>query len=426
MLSPHPIGGAPRISAMVKRSTQQPRPERPPTVRSILRVWHADRIISEASARQYLGRIASFRRYCVEFGLREVDELTLEGARRFKSWCAQRRRSKTGNLGNASSALRALRRVYEVMDTQLPPWQSIKRHAQPASAILRDYAAHLAQHRGNPEVTVQKKLHQIGMLFEHLAATGKSWRQIGLPDIDEFLIQCAHGYSRATTADIASTVRSFSRFLLVSGRVDVDLADAVISPVQPRFERPRRAWPWEDVQRLLRAVDTSTARGLRDHALLLMMSTYGLGAGEVIRLQLQDIDWSAGTLQMTRPKTGVSFVLPLLPAVGKVLARYLRQGRPLHTPTRHVFVQVKVPFGALTCSSAVRHILVKHAKAASIQADYLGTHVLRYSNAARQVDIGTDARVLTELLGHRDSESLSTYVRIATESLREVSLPVPR
>jgi site-specific recombinase XerD len=112
--------------------------------------------------------------------------------------------------------------------------------------------------------------------------------------------------------------------------------------------------------------------------------------------------------------------------VGKVLARYLRQGRPLHTPTRHVFVQVKVPFGALTCSSAVRHILVKHAKAASIQADYLGTHVLRYSNAARQVDIGTDARVLTELLGHRDSESLSTYVRIATESLREVSLPVPR
>ena len=71
-------------------------------------------------------------------------------------------------------------------------------------------------------------------------------------------------------------------------------------------ERPRRALPWEDVQRLLRAVDTSTARGLRDHALLLMMSTYGLGAGEVIGLQLQDIDWDAGTLQMSRPKTGVT------------------------------------------------------------------------------------------------------------------------
>ena len=101
------------------------------------------------------------------------------------------------------------------------------------------------------------------------------------------------------------------------------------------------------------------------------MSTYGLGAGEVISLQLQHIDWNAGTLQMLRPKTGVSFVLPLLPPVAKVLARYLRHGRPAHTPTRHVFVQMKVPFGAFTASSAVRHILIKHAAIAGIQAPYL-------------------------------------------------------
>ena len=375
---------------------------------------------------QYLRCISRFRRYCAQLGLREVDELTHEGAGRFKTWCTGARRGEEGHIGNAGSSLRALRRVYEVMGVQVPPWQSAKRRSPPASAVLCDYATHLARHRGNPEATVHKKLDHIGKLLDHLTASGKSWRQMRLPDIDAFLIQCAHGYSRATTADVASTVRSFARFLLASGRIDVDLADAVISPVQPRFERPRRAWPWEDVQRLLRAVDTSTARGLRDHALLLMMSTYGLGAGEVIRLQLQDIDWNAGTLQMSRPKTGVNFVLPLLPAVAKVLARYLRHGRPSHTPTRHVFVQMKVPFGALTASSAVRHILIKHAKAAGIQAAYLGSHVLRHSNAARQIDVGTQARVLSELLGHRDSQSLSAYVRIATQPLREVSLPVPR
>ena len=157
-----------------------------------------------------------------------------------------------------------------------------------------------------------------------------------------------------------------------------------------------------------------------------MMSAYGLGAGEVIGLQLQDIDCNAGTLQMSRPKTGVNVVLPLLPPVAKVLARYLCHGRPPHMPTRHVFVQMKVPFGALTASSAVRHVLIKHAKVAGIQAPYLGSHVLRHSNAARQLDVGTKARVLSGLLGHRDSESVSAYVRIATQSLREVSLPVPR
>ena len=144
------------------------------------------------------------------------------------------------------------------------------------------------------------------------------------------------------------------------------------------------------------------------------------------RLQLQDIDWSAGTLQVLRPKTGVNFVLPWLAPVAKVLAKYLRQGRPPHTPTRHLFVQMKVPFCAITSASAVRHIIVKHAKVAGIQAPYLGSHVLRHSNAARQIDVGTQARVLSDILGHRDSESVSAYVRIATQTLREVSLPVPR
>jgi site-specific recombinase XerD len=91
-----------------------------------------------------------------------------------------------------------------------------------------------------------------------------------------------------------------------------------------------------------------------------------------------------------------------------------------------VFVQAKVPFDAFTASSAVRHILAKHARAAGIQAPYLGSHVLRHSNAARQLDVGTRARVLSDLLGHRDPESVSAYVRIATQSLREVSLPVPQ
>jgi integrase/recombinase XerD len=400
--------------------------ERTPSVQDILRVWRGDRCVRASSAQQYLQWIGRFRRYCRGLGLDEGAELTRDGVRRFQAWYTRSRKINTARLGVASSSMRSLRRVHEVMGMPVPPWQPIERRQPPAMAVLRDYAAHLGQHRGNPEVTIRKKLDHVGKLLEHLRRSGKSLRHLSLPDIDAFLIGCSSHYARSTTADIASTVRSFARFLLASGRIRTDLAEGVISPVQPRFERPQRALPWEDVQRLLRAVDTSTARGLRDHALLLMMSTYGLGAGEVIGLQLQDIDWNAGTLQMSRPKTGVNFVLPLLSPVAKVLARYLRHGRPSHTPTRHVFIQMKVPFGALTASSAVRHVLIKHAKVAGIQAPYLGSHVLRHSNAARQLDVGTKARVLSDLLGHRDPDSVSAYVRIATQSLREVSLPVPR
>lgn len=397
-----------------------------PTKREILAVWRADRCLGERSAQVYLHWIGRLRRYCEELGLDERAELTRDGVQRFLSWYVRERCIDPRHTGGASSALHALRRVYEVRGQSVEPWQPAAKRPPPASPLLRAYAKHLAQHRGNPEVTVLKKLDHVGKLLDHLAGSGKTWRQLRLPDIDDFLVEFARHYARSTTADIASTVRSFARFLLATGRIKLDLADSVIAPVQPKFEQPRRALPWEDVQRLLVAVDTSTARGLRDHALLLMMSTYGFGAGEVIGLQLQDIDWESATLKVTRPKTRTSFMLPLLPAVAKVLARYLRHGRPSPTPTRHVFVQMKVPFGALTCSSAVRHILIKHARAAGIDAPYLGSHVLRHSNAARQLDAGTRARVLSDLLGHRDSQSVSAYVRIATQTLRDVSLPVPR
>ena len=83
------------------------------------------------------------------------------------------------------------------------------------------------------------------------------------------------------------------------------------------------------------------------------------------------------------------------------------------------------PFEPLSCSSAIRHMLVKYAKAAGLNAPYLGSHVLRFSNAARQVDLGIQSRVLSDLFGHRGAESFRAYVRIATETLRDISLPVP-
>ena len=319
----------------------------------------------------------------------------------------------------------ALSRVYQAMAISRPEWEAPRRARLPATALLRAYGDHLSRRRGNPEATIHKKLVHVGKLQEYLAGNGKTWPSMTLVDIDAFLMRCADRFARATVSDIACSVRCFARFLFATERISVDLAAAVIAPVQPRYERPRRALPWDDVQRLLRAVDTATARGLRDYALLLMMCTYGFGAGEVIGLRLQDVDWHAGTLTITRPKTGVVFTLPLLPAVAKALADYLQDGRPPRIPTKQAFVQLKMPFGRLSSSSAIRHIIVKHAAAAGLDATFLGSHVLRHSNAARHVDLGVHPRVLSDLLGHRDPESISAYVRIATSSLRDISLPVP-
>ncbi|NKM67630.1 site-specific integrase [Rhizobium laguerreae] len=398
-----------------------------PTHHDIRRIWRVEGRLSAGTMTVYLNRIQQFRTFCALHGLVEREELTLEQVGRFIDWYAKRRGLDPRSLHLSRSALQALNRVYHLMRLSPPDWRPPRsmKVKPPSTPLLAQYAAYLTQHRGNPQATVHKKLDHLGKLSDHLVLGNRDWHSMQLVDIDAFLVDCAARYSQSHVGDIACTVRCFCRFLHWSGRSPVDISEAVIAPVQRRYERPRRALSWEDVQRLLRAVDRSSPRGLRDYAILLMMSVYGFGAGEIIRLQFQDIDWDAGTLSVCRPKTGVAFTLPLLPPVAEALAHYLRHGRPADTPTRHLFVPLKMPLEAFVGSSAIRHIVVKHAKIAGIDAPFLGSHVLRHSHAARQIDLGARPQVVSELLGHRDPESVSAYVRIATTSLREVALPVP-
>ena len=396
-----------------------------PTPDDIRRIWSAEPRLGAGTTIVYLNRIQQFRTYCALHGLVEREELTLERVGRFKDWYAKRRGLDPRSLNLSSSALLSLSRVYHCLGLAPPDWRPPRPEKALLTPLLAQYAAYLTQHRGNPEVTVHKKLGHIGRLQDHLIQAGKDWHSMQITDVDAFLVGRTARYSRSHVSDLACTVRCFARFLHWCGESPVDISEAVIAPVQRRHERPRRALSWEDVKRLLMAVDRSSPQGLRDYAILLMMSTYGFGAGEVIRLQFRDIDWDNSTLSVLRPKTGVAFTLPLLPPIAKALAEYLRRGRPADTPTRHLFVQLKMPLEPFAASSAIRHILMKHAKIAGINAPFLGSHVLRHSHAARQIDLGTRPQVVSDILGHRDPESVSAYVRIATASLREVALPVP-
>jgi integrase len=225
---------------------------------------------------------------------------------------------------------------------------------------------------------------------------------------------------------MCSALRGFTRFLQVTGRLSVDLASSIQAPNLRQAARPLRALPWNDVRRLLRAVDRDTFWGRRNYALLLMMSVYGMGAGEAIRLTLNDIDWRAATVRVVRPKTGVAQVLPLLPAVARALVAYLQKTRPPHTATRHLFVTLKVPHKQFTGAVVVRRILRKYARRAGISAPFLGTHVLRHAHACRQLELGTRPKLIGDILGHRDARSTGAYLRVSTKCLRRVALAVPK
>ena len=390
------------------------------------RIWRDNRCLKDSSIVLYREWVQRFRAYCGARRLKESNELTLAGVSRFAGWYARRRKINAElAFCSSRSALGTWALALKTLGESLPPWTATAA-PRSLSPLMQEFADHLRQHRGNPDNTIRKKAWHVAMFNAFLRARDRRSQTPRLQDIDAFVVHCRKRYARTTVADVCSTLRSYMRFLRASGRMHSDLAASVLAPIVRVSERPHRALPWEDVQRILRAINRASPCGRRDYALLLMMSTYGLGAGEVIRLRLDDIDWRAATLHVVRPKTGVGFLLPLMPAVARALVSYLRHGRPKHVESRRLFVTMRAPHKPLACAVTIRHILHTAARRAGVSAGFLGTHVLRHTHACRQMELGTAPKLIGDILGHRDPESTSAYLRVSIQRLRELALAVPR
>jgi integrase/recombinase XerD len=394
----------------------------------VAQVWRLNRRLRPSSIRLYCCWIQRFCAYCDAQVIDWRIELTEPGAERFARWWRSRGSPRRGRLrstlASSHSALRAWSFALTTLGETLPPWIP-PRAPSGVDARFQRFATHLREVRGNPPVTIHKKLSQLAAFDCYRRARSTSRAAIRLQEIDDYIVHCRRRMARSTVAEICSTLRGYLRFLHVSGEMAVDLAPAVMAPKIRIAERPHRTLPWPDVQRILHAVDRTTPVGRRDYALLLMMSAYGLGAGEVISLGLDDVDWRTTTLRVRRPKNGVSFELPLPPEVARALTDYLKRGRPPHTASRSLAVIMRTPFARLASSVTVRHILGSAAHRAGVTAPFLGTHVLRHTHASRQLELGTPTKVIGDILGHRDPASTSAYLRVPGDRLRTLSLPVP-
>jgi site-specific recombinase XerD len=313
------------------------------------------------------------------------------------------------------------------MGAQVPTWRGpSRRSASSRSIIVRGFVEYRLCHRGVAKATTLSDARVASAFLGFLRSRRRRIAAVRVADLDDFVLGLASKWAPKTVAGDCSTLRALLRFLHATGRLPVDLAACVAAPRIRSFDRPPRALPWRDVRRILRAIDVRRPLGRRDFALFLMMATYGMGAGEACGLTLDDIDWTARTVRIRRPKTGVVTLLPLLDPVARALARYLRDERPAHAQNRAVFVSDHLPHRRLACSTTIWHRLHGYARAAGVNADFLGTHVFRHAHATRQVEGGASVKVVGDILGHRRPSSTSVYTRSAILRLRAVSLPVPR
>jgi integrase/recombinase XerD len=287
------------------------------------------------------------------------------------------------------------------------------------------YAAFLKTVRGVSTSTLNRHLATSTAFLIHLGLEEDSdrLRSLTASDLEPFVKKCGQRLSRASLQHTVAELRGFLRFLGVRGETRPGLENQIDTPRVYREEQLPRALPWETVRAFLRSIDRSGRQGLRDYTMFLLMASYGLRPIEVRSLTLDQIDWRVDKILIPQTKNSAVLELPLTDEAGSALIKYLKKVPP-QPGYRHIFLRMRAPIGTLR-QGAVTEAFHSWSARSGLNIPY-GPHCIRHSYAVYLLKKGTSLKTIGDLLGHRSAESTSMYLRLATEDLREVALPVPK
>lgn len=305
---------------------------------------------------------------------------------------------------------------------------SVQSREVPPAALadaLRLFETHLRAERGFSPHTVRAYTGDVRRLLEHAARAGVSAPPgLTLAVLRSWLArERTTRHADATIARRAASARAFTAYLHRLGLADTDAGAALLSP------KVRRGLPavlnHQQAEALVTAPaadadpcpePAATAAALRDHAVLEVLYASGLRVGELVGLDVDDIDRERRVLRALgkgdRERT-VPIGLPALRAVDA----WARLGRPvLAGPGSGPALFLGARGGRLG-QRAVRTLV--HQRLAAIEgAPSLGPHGLRHTAATHLLEGGADLRSVQELLGHATLTTTQIYTHVSIERLR--------
>jgi len=283
-----------------------------------------------------------------------------------------------------------------------------------------DFVMVQRRERWASEATCQNRRWHIRRFLAYLELQDCALESVTPEHVDAYVQYAAQTWSRVSLRTTAIALRAWFRHCEARRWVRPGLAQAILVPRVYHHEGLPFGPTWDQVRRLVADADGDKPIQLRDRSLLLLLAVYGLRAGEVRRLRLEDIDWKKDQIRVVRSKSSRQDTLPLEPDVGNAIARYLRHGRP-QSDRRSLFLTAKAPFGPLSGGAVYGLVERRLARIAPFKKGR-GPHALRHACARHLVNAGLSFKQIGDHLGHRSSDATRIYAKVDLTSLRLVAL----
>lgn len=236
-------------------------------------------------------------------------------------------------------------------------------------------------------------------------------------NIEDFLLALHdEGRKAKSNARLLSTLKRFYQWLAADERIAAD-PTALLKAVKIPRDIPA-VISESQVEALLNAPDVTTPLGLRDRAILELMYASGLRVSEVVELPFEQINLSAGLVQVTG-KGAKERIVPVGEVALEWIGRYLRDARPQLVGRKWVPTLFVSRLGRPMTRQTLWHRVHQLAWVAGI-AGTLSPHGLRHAFATHLLNHGADLRTVQLLLGHSDLSTTQIYTHVAKERLHRI------
>jgi site-specific recombinase XerD len=242
--------------------------------------------------------------------------------------------------------------------------------------------------------------------------------EINLTLINNYIKTLA-AYTYKTVEQNICSLRAFFKFLLEKGEVQIDFS-AKTPMVQARKQtRIPSVWTNDELKRLIGAIDRGSPKGKRDYAIILLACRLGLRCTDIKGLRLDNFHWEDKKLVLTQSKTKEVLSLPLTGEVGWAVIDYLKYGRPkIDTP--YIFVKQIAPFEPFSEADHLHQLIKRYMELAHLPT--LKKRRGMHSLASVLLENDTPLCVISDILGHVDTDSTAVYLKVDLKKLKECTL----
>jgi integrase/recombinase XerD len=221
-----------------------------------------------------------------------------------------------------------------------------------------------------------------------------------------------------------AALRALFQFLRRRGEV---ASDPTLGLNSPEVKKPLPRSVADDEVRLLLAhcQARDAPEGLRDHAMLRLLSATGMRVGELVMLDVSDVDLAAGRVRVVG-RGNRERSLPLDEATVASIRTYLEQARPYLTRNASGQTALVVNQRGQRLTRQGFWLIMKGLVRDAGLPQAITPHTLRHSFATHRIGQGLDLEELRQLLGHASIATTQIYTQVAgVEQSARSGVPLP-